>query len=85
MSLSLFAAVHVLGSLWFAAGDTPGGWVIEEGLHEMQLTRQYTRSMDSRLLGLLRKMLILMLHSHYAVLSFLLIVIMVVVSNYDFI
>ena len=49
MTLSLFAAVHVLGSLWFAAGDTPGGWVIEEALHDMQLTRQYTRSMESRL------------------------------------
>lgn len=46
MTLSLFAAVHVLGSLWFAAGDTPGGWVIEEALHDMQLTRQYTRSME---------------------------------------
>ena len=44
MSLSLFAAVHVLGSLWFAAGDAPGGWVIGEGLKEMPLTRQYTRS-----------------------------------------
>lgn len=46
MSLSLFGAVHVLGSLWFAAGDAPGGWVIEEGLKEMQLTRQYTRSVE---------------------------------------
>lgn len=49
MSLSLFGAVHVLGSLWFAAGDAPGGWVIEEGLKEMQLTRQYTRSVESGL------------------------------------
>ena len=49
MSLSLFGAVHVLGSLWFAAGDAPGGWVIGEGLKEMPLTRQYTRSVESGL------------------------------------
>lgn len=37
-------AVHMLGSLWFAVGDSPRGWVTEEGLHEQPLTRQYTRS-----------------------------------------
>lgn len=46
MGLSLVAAVHVLGSLWFAAGDTEGGWVMEEALHEMPVSRQYTRSVE---------------------------------------
>eukprot|EP00913_Durusdinium_trenchii_P011577 g10871.t1 len=30
MGLLMGVAVHVLGSLWFAAGDTPSGWVLEE-------------------------------------------------------
>ena len=38
--------VHVLGSLWFAAGDTEGGWVRVEGLHEMSLGSQYIRSLE---------------------------------------
>ena len=46
MGLLLAISVHVLGSLWFAAGDTPNGWVIAEGLHESPLTRQYTRSLQ---------------------------------------
>ncbi|CAK9014071.1 unnamed protein product [Durusdinium trenchii] len=46
MGLLMGVAVHVLGSLWFAAGDTPSGWVLEEGLHELPITRQYTRSLE---------------------------------------
>ncbi len=38
--------VHVLGSLWFAVGDTQGGWAREEALHEEVLARQYTRSIE---------------------------------------
>ena len=34
MILASLVSVHVLGSLWFAVGDTEGGWVIEERLHE---------------------------------------------------
>lgn len=34
MILASLVSVHVLGSLWFAVGDTEGGWVIEEQLHE---------------------------------------------------
>lgn len=44
--LASLLAVHVLGSLWFAVGDTEGGWVIEERLHEAVLSRQYTRSLE---------------------------------------
>eukprot|EP00435_Cladocopium_sp_Y103_P070936 s138_g36.t1 len=39
-------SVHVLGSLWFAAGHVEGGWVMEEGLQELSLGRQYTRSIE---------------------------------------
>lgn len=39
-------SVHVLGSLWFAAGYVEGGWVMAEGLHERSLGRQYTRSLE---------------------------------------
>lgn len=39
-------SVHVLGSLWFAAGHVEGGWAMAEGLHEMPLGRQYTRSIE---------------------------------------
>ena len=42
----LLLAVHVLGSLWFAVGDTEEGWVREEELHTMPLSRQYTRSLE---------------------------------------
>lgn len=42
----LMLSAHVLGSLWFAVGDTEGGWVIEERLHEAVLSRQYTRSLE---------------------------------------
>ena len=42
----LLLAVHVLGSLWFAVGDTEEGWVQEEELHTMPLSRQYTRSLE---------------------------------------
>lgn len=34
MILASLVSVHVLGSLWFAVGDTEGGWVMEEQLHE---------------------------------------------------
>ena len=34
----LMLSAHVLGSLWFAVGDTEGGWVIEERLHEAVLS-----------------------------------------------
>ncbi|CAK9014069.1 Potassium/sodium hyperpolarization-activated cyclic nucleotide-gated channel 3 [Durusdinium trenchii] len=46
MGLLMAVAVHMLGSLWFAVGDSPRGWVTEEGLHEQPLTRQYTRSLE---------------------------------------
>lgn len=32
--------------MWFAVGDTEGGWAREEALHEEVLARQYTRSME---------------------------------------
>ena len=37
MILASLVSVHVLGSLWFAVGDTDGGWVIEEQLHQAVL------------------------------------------------
>lgn len=46
LGLLMAFAVHVLGSLWFAAGDTPGGWVREENLHEESLGHQYIRSLE---------------------------------------
>eukprot|EP00913_Durusdinium_trenchii_P008015 g7518.t1 len=39
-------SVHVLGSLWYYVGDVDGGWVLKEGLHEVSIARQYTRSME---------------------------------------
>eukprot|EP00434_Breviolum_minutum_P014915 symbB.v1.2.013148.t1/scaffold925.1/size151535/15 len=46
VGLCMALAVHILGSLWFAVGDTEGGWAREEALHEEVLARQYTRSME---------------------------------------
>lgn len=44
--LLMTLAIHVLGSLWFAAGNVEGGWVTEEGLQTLPLGRQYTRSLE---------------------------------------
>lgn len=46
LGLLMAFAVHVLGSLWFAAGDTEGGWVREENLDETSLAHQYIRSLE---------------------------------------
>lgn len=45
-TLVLVLAVHVLGSLWFAVGDTEKGWVRAEGLHTAGLGRQISRSLE---------------------------------------
>ena len=44
--LLMTLSIHVLGSLWFAAGNVEGGWVTEEGLQTLSLGRQYTRSLE---------------------------------------
>ena len=43
-TLVLMLAVHVLGSIWFAVGDTERGWVRAENLHTAALGRQISRS-----------------------------------------
>eukprot|EP00435_Cladocopium_sp_Y103_P064768 s485_g26.t1 len=45
-TLVLMLAVHVLGSLWFAVGDTERGWVRAENLHTAVLGRQVSRSLE---------------------------------------
>ena len=39
-------SLHMLGSLWFLAGDTDEGWVREEGLQDAELLVQYRRSLE---------------------------------------
>ena len=43
-TLVLTLAVHVLGSIWFAVGDTEEGWARAENLHTAILSRQISRS-----------------------------------------
>ena len=43
-TLLLMLAAHVLGSIWFAVGDTEKGWVRAENLHTAVLGRQVSRS-----------------------------------------
>ncbi|CAK9002366.1 unnamed protein product [Durusdinium trenchii] len=45
-ALMVLVAAHLLGSFWFALGDTEGGWVLAEGLQDQPLGRQYTRSLE---------------------------------------
>ncbi len=45
-TLLLAFAVYLLGSLWFALGDTEAGWVREEGLQTFGLNKQVARSLE---------------------------------------
>lgn len=45
-TLVLMLAAHVLGSIWFAVGDTEKGWVRAENLHTAVLGRQVSRSLE---------------------------------------